>query len=647
MIRRSKTHTPGLLGLFLLATTAVVPSASDARPLTFPSRADALPDDYYINSRGHAAGTPNAVDYGRLRWDDDADSWSHWHEGAVEPYTHADNTTFGTPLYAPEDGYVLGCFRNTPDSAGPNVDQCDPSCPDDLFAAGNFLIIVSDDDDRGILLAHLEDDTIPHHLCPNPLTDTNSPNASCALPWPDYGSIPDNTRLELVNPGQPYPRVLQGEYVGNIGHTGNSSFPHGHVEVFDFEWDVNGDFCREPGMPIEWNEGFIQDRTPSVPVDEDAWAPMHDEVLVNGNSIVMIPDPVGIQRDQHSYWHDASDPDLTSHAWGGVAAYRDGGGSLDLRSFDVLPSGDIVTQSIRQEGAVLDVSIAEPSWTRSVIASIRGANGLLKLIPYEVTFSGTINRKFGKEVSAGAIGMVDSVESPAHAGVVVAVEDGGGNLKVLDYHVNSSLDITRDYSSSGTGGPISALAITSVTKGFDGVVTAELVHGTGALRVRSFETPTSGGVVNADTNLALLAGTEVDIDTVPVFFGLDEYVVTTLRRDDGTLRLDVWDIGENGEITWLDAADGGPVGSTIQGATIGSGDFLTSVEGPGGLLTLIGWAVHNDGRIRRNATRVGGPINEAFTLDSVASSGHIMTLFTTNTDSLKLQTIEETFDSSL
>ncbi|MCA9712782.1 MAG: hypothetical protein KDK70_43535, partial [Myxococcales bacterium] len=233
--------------------------------------------------------------------------------------------------------------------------------------------------------------------------------------------------------------------------------------------------------------------------------------------------------------------------------------------------------------------------------------------PYAVDdATGTIARQYGNELSEGTVYQVESTHSPAHDGFVIAIEDGAGNLKVIDYHVDAALDIDRDYSSSGAGGAIDDVAITTVTDGFSGVVTAELAAGTGQLVLRSFEVPAAGGVTLTDTFGTFVFGDAVSVDTVPWFFGLEEYIVTAvIQASDQTLRLDTWELDASGQISWIDTISAGAA-STHDAAPVGAtGDLVSVVRDAGGDLRMIGWGVDAFGDITRTATRVLGPVTDA------------------------------------
>ena len=69
--------------------------------------------------------------------------------------------------------------------------------------------------------------------------------------------------------------------------------------------------------------------------------------------------------------------------------------------------------------------------------------------------------------------------------------------------------------------------------------------------------PAAGGVTNADVDSTAIDATSVTIDTVPTLFS--EYVVTSVIRDGGELRLDSWAVDEYGTLDWLDGYDTGDV----------------------------------------------------------------------------------------
>jgi hypothetical protein len=637
----------GLLGLVVLSSTS---NSTLANPILFPTRASELPAGQFIYSGTHLDGKQvNAIDFHVRRWDTTALEWTREKVGAGFIPAADEYLAYDLPLYAPEDGRVIACFNNYADYPDLLTLPCDNpnGCPDDVFAGGNFIVVLTEDNETAYVLAHLGEGSIPPELCPNEEVTTSNATADCALggAFTNEG-VPETTQLRLVNPEDPmdpYPEVLKGDLIGNIGLTGSVSSVHTHFEVFEIAWDSNDRFCKGPSLPLEFYESWIQ-AVPNSAASSN-WTSMDSTTTLEvGPPVLIYPGAIGATTDDHDYNLDASKLHFTTHSSGGVMAYLDGAGQLDVRSYDVNASGDVVTQSLVNEGGVLDLSVARPNTARSVIVSIRGANDNLKLIPYSVTTLGAITRQVGKEVTEGDIGMVASIKSPMHDGVVVAVENGSGTLEVIDYDVDASLNLSRQ-TGTGTGGSIDAVELTGLVADFDGVVTVELVAGTNGVRLRSFEVPASGGVTNADTYTSFLAGTQIDIDKVVVTGG-DEYVVTSLRLNNGTMRVDVWDIDASGDISWVSTGATGAV-SKIDGTSMGPEDYLSSVRDSNNQLRLIGWSVDVFGEIRRNSTVAYGVVSDAVSINSLAESGHIETLYTDTNGELRLLTVEENFASGI
>ncbi|MDC0719124.1 hypothetical protein [Nannocystis bainbridge] len=617
------------------------PTVVQAEPLVWPTRGEALPPDTYITTSGHAF-TTNAIDFSALRWDASAGQYSIWRADATSPLTVDDHAAFGTALFAPEDGFVVACFHNHPDSQDPTVNQCPGgNCPAGLNEGGNFIMIVGADGDHAVTLAHLQEDSIPPGLCPNASTPPVANAGSCSISGMD--AIRDEFRLDIQNPGQPYPLVFKGDLVGRLGHNGNSTGPHTHVHWKPFAFDGSDNPCEGDSEPIEWFEGYRQSRTPGV-APTSTWTQMDGHEVVDGVSLLVWPDPVGWAFSPLAYGHDASNLHLYSYGAGGVGAYQDATGNLDIRTWTVSTAGVVTDQDLREEGAVLDVALAGPMSSRDVIAVIRGSNGDLKLIPYDVDSSGNITRLTGQEEDGGAVSQVAAVKSPTHMGVVVAVRDGSGNLEVIDYTSDISLNLTKEVD-EGSGGAIRDMAITSVQVEFQGVVTAELKQSNGELIVRSFDVPTGGGVFAADDFASGVLATAVDIDTVPV--GLGEQVVTSVQLASGVLRLDTWEVDVAGTIVHNETISTDGTVSAHSGTHGGNGDFLTAVVDSTDHARLISWQVASDGQLRRSGTRLGRETTALAVMRANDSVGHVTLLYTDENDALNLRVYDRNYDSNL
>lgn len=631
-----------MLTSLALAALCTAPSVGQAEPLVFPIHGEHAKGDVYAGTRGHSGGS-SAVDFGRVRWDSNASEYTTWRDGASEPYTIEDHLNYGTPLYAPAAGYVVACYRNVPDvTTFPFENQCDSGCPPNVTAMGNFVQIVFEDDEtKTYRMSHFQFDTIPESLCPNPNTPADSNGSStCTAAGGGWSGFPAGTRL-----AEPYPVVQQGDYLGVIGQTGNSSSPHGHIQISDYTEDPAGRPCQGSLLPIEWYEGWYQARTQGV-APTDTWSKMNGTVFVNGDPLWIRPDAIGRLRSDIDYTFSASNLDITTHADGEVIAYLNEWGALRLRSYGFIPAQlDYGESDLVVEATVNDVALTRPNDERDVIATIRGSNGLLKLIPYSVSSSGSIVRQNGKEYSAGAVGAIASTRSPVHAGVVVALEDGSGDLKVIDFHTNASLTITRNFGGSGSGGAIDDVEITDGGPFFDGVVTAELAPGSGQLRMRSFWVP--GGVFDRDVVSTFVAGTEVDVDAVSAGFGFDGYVVSSVLQHDGTIRVDSWSVDSNGDLSWVDGQVTEKTYSTLDTAPVMVGRLVSAARDGAGDLDLLQWTIQSDGRLGLGGITEFGPIQDAVVSDISIFTNRITALVNDGDDDMRLQTFDENFSFGL
>jgi hypothetical protein len=630
--RTALRRSAGLLALLTFGWSA----AADAYPLRFPARGDSLPSGVHFESDGHTG-----EDYGNNTWAIDISAlefrdsqWRSYKASAIPgSETNSDHVAFGAALYAPEDGEIVACWRTAPEKPGPNTDydidgdgvfgeEGDDASP---LGGGNHLQIRNAAGDYIVLFAHMQSGSIPPELCPLPAS--RDPNGDG---WPDstattcsLGGDWDGWRTATVLP-TPVP-VEAGQFIGRLGHSGRSSGPHLHMHVKPFTTDPQGTPCEGPSEEIEFVETWAQTCEPGQDVTTFAWDPLQLENPLEAWTLApsedpggtigtgpewietprwcFLPDAIGAQQDHHDLGVAATNLHFTTHSSGDTLVYQSGG-ALRLRSYKLLADGSLSDQSTLNEGSVLDVAAVRPRSSRNVVVSIRGTNGDLKHIPYTVSSTtGAIVRQVGKELSEGAVYQVETTPSPAHDGFVAAIEDGAGNLKVIDYHVDSALNIARDFSGSGTGGAIDELAITTTRHVFEGVVTAELTT-SGWLVVRSFEVPAAGGVTNADVATTFVQGESVTIDAVPVMYGLGEYVVTGVRQTGSdVLRLDTWFIDPAGEIEWVDTISAGSIVSHDATSTVSGGDLVSVVRDDQDNFRMIGWRIDGDGGIARNATR--------------------------------------------
>ncbi|QQP98631.1 peptidoglycan DD-metalloendopeptidase family protein [Lysobacter enzymogenes] len=173
-------------------------SSNDNGPLRYPGRAsDLRPNEAWQTSSNHVGGSQAfGLDTSVTGWD--GDSWDSRRPGGAANKPEGQRA-YGLPLYAMADGIVCESLNDLPEWKNyPRVSkeiEPEPVAPStgQYSAGGNFLKIKSGDEVA--LYAHMQP-----------------------------GSIP----AELLVPGA---TIKQGQYLGKVGYTGQSSGPHVHVHV--------------------------------------------------------------------------------------------------------------------------------------------------------------------------------------------------------------------------------------------------------------------------------------------------------------------------------------------------------------------------------------------------------------------------------
>ncbi|MGO1072220.1 peptidoglycan DD-metalloendopeptidase family protein [Lysobacter sp. CA199] len=167
-------------------------------PLRYPGRAsDLRQNEAWQTSSNHVGGSQAfGLDTSVTGWD--GDSWDSKRPGADSTKAEGQRA-YGLPLYAMADGIVCEALNDLPEWKNyprvPKEIEPEPIAPStgQYSAGGNFLKIKSGDEVA--LYAHMQP-----------------------------GSIP----ADLLVPGA---TIKQGQYLGKVGYTGQSSGPHVHVHV--------------------------------------------------------------------------------------------------------------------------------------------------------------------------------------------------------------------------------------------------------------------------------------------------------------------------------------------------------------------------------------------------------------------------------
>ncbi|MEM8505215.1 MAG: hypothetical protein AAF716_18925 [Cyanobacteria bacterium P01_D01_bin.1] len=208
-------------------------SAAVTYPLYFPAAAEDLPyGHFWYYSRAHS-GTAVANDFTGIRYDQSVEKWN----ADTTSKTNEETVIWSVPVRAAADGEVIAGWRGFPDG----VNGVNPYDDTVQTKGGNYLVIRTDDD-HIVFYAHLRQNSIPAELLPNSVGETPK-NVKAKT-----GSFP----TEYLVPAGQRKRVRTGQYLGQVGHSGNSTGPHLHMHVQKIEETQPGVFTLKETVPARF-----------------------------------------------------------------------------------------------------------------------------------------------------------------------------------------------------------------------------------------------------------------------------------------------------------------------------------------------------------------------------------------------------------
>jgi hypothetical protein len=611
----------------VLATGFTTPVAAQDKIL-FPGRGADLGSGHYWVVDEFSEGA-NILDLNVMRWDAQLNRWTSRKNGISQEAYDQDPTNdkhlcYGLPLYAPVDGEIISAWRNAPDNPAPGEKL--PGIGTTISASGNHVAIATPDG-KVILLAHLKPGTVPTALCP--FNDTYLVDASDR-----DGDFP----AETVIPAAMRPQVRKGDYIGDAGNSGNSSGPHLHTQLKP----LNGTATGDP-EPIPFYGAWAQDQV-NAEASPTAWYKLDPQAITSasGDSLIL-PSPFLRRGDETA--GPVSEVAIAGEACSGyvspcvrrslaieqvsgvgtITAVRDASGNLKLITWGVSSSGEIERKLEASAGAVTDIAMAHPGFTRDVVTALRDANGNLKLISWDVLSpSGGIVRKGA--ATAGAVERIAMTRSPRGIGVVTAVRSSNDELKLIAWEVTPSKNFIRR--GDAAAGMSSEIAITRIDQGrsaaddetgapgqFVGVVTA-VRDGDGNLKLIAWEvTPAMELIRRGEASAGAVHGA-VAIASARVSTSR-ESLLTAVRTEDGNLKMIAWEINAQGELERKGEASAGAIGR-VDLVRMVDNDVVTAVRDGDGDLKLISWEVSPTGQVQRQGDTGAGSISQ------VALSGRII-----------------------
>jgi hypothetical protein len=286
-----------------------------------------------------------------------------------------------------------------------------------------------------------------------------------------------------------------------------------------------------------------------------------------------------------------------------------GGGDTANMQFTVRPgvtAPPIVRKGTATAGAVSDIAVTN-SGPRGVVTAVRAGDGSLKLISWEVAGDGLSFQRLGD--SANQAGEATDIDIARGRLFVVACRAGNGKLFLSSWSIEGGLVVrrgdSRDAAGNDRAGEASLISVVALS---DDLFLTAVRNGSGNLVLITWRLEASGELVRvADSGSQ--AGTVGEIALVRV--GPDgqgnHRAVTAVRSGDGSLTLISWAINQNGSgITRLSfaSAQAGSADS-IRAVAVGQNQVVTSLRAGAGQLVLISWSIDGHGAFTRLADTHG------------------------------------------
>jgi hypothetical protein len=544
--------------------------------LPFPWRAEEIPANAFWFRSGSDGWDFNA------QRRTEGGGWDRNKANASSPVQNEDEVGYNRPVYAIADGEVLSAWRSAPDNERPGVK--DPRNTSQggngISNAGNHIAVLGDDG-HVVLYAHMAPGTVPRELCREPdkaiMDNANNRVKDAQVEGVDKISLPaESAWVEAAS----RPRVKQGQLLGRVGNSGNSTGPHLHLSR-----KTRADVAAPFGHDRAWR---------SDKSDPDNWKPFNGQTVGSDDkNTVILASPL-LRRGEASAGEFG---ELAMHFVRSrrvVTALQDENGDLKLITWGLTSSQQFQRRGDISAGRASRIAIAEPR-SDIVVTALRDGDGNLRLISWRIEDNGDITRC--AHAAAGAATRV-ALATVQEGVVVSAVRTGNGNLKLIAWAVASDGAFARR--GDVDAGVISDVVITRAQP-FSGVVTA--VRTAGTLKLIAWRVSANGATINR--------GGEAEAGAISAVAMIrrgsqGQFLLTALRDSEGELRLVSWRLSGEGSIDRLGTATAGKVSEIdIAGVAGASRSAVVVCRDDGGRLRLITWELSSDGKA---ITRWGGAL---------------------------------------
>jgi hypothetical protein len=220
-----------------------------------------------------------------------------------------------------------------------------------------------------------------------------------------------------------------------------------------------------------------------------------------------------------------------------VTAKRNGAGSLEVTTYDLVPGGTFTLLDTVTSTAIKDMSVTALSKTRFVTGTRQSDDSLL-LTSWAVDSLGNITKL--KTAAAGAILQIEvAALNPSR---LVTITRGSTHIpKVIQWSVDGAGNFTRGTDFTDTAVAVADVSVTALSA--TRIVTAYRQTPSLTLLLTTWDVPVIGAVAKRDT-ISGITVTQSQIVTTA-----SDRVVTAARRStNGNLQLAAWDVDAAGNL---------------------------------------------------------------------------------------------------